>query len=1756
MLTSKLFQRGLLNTQRRFYASSIKQPATQVTSLSNGLTVATEENDTKSATVGVWIDSGSRGESAKTNGTAHFLEHMAFKGTNRRSQFDLELEVESLGAHLNAYTSREQTVYYAKSFSQDVPKAVDVLSDILQNSKLDSKAIERERDVILREQEEVDKQIEEVVFDHLHAVAFQGEPLGRTILGPTENIKSLNRDDLSTYIKDNYHGDKMVLAGAGGIAHSELVELAKKHFGNLTSSPNPLPLGNRPSAERTRFTGSEVRIRDDSSPTCNLAIAVEGVSWSSPDYFPMLVMQSIFGNWDRSLGASPLLSSRLSHIISENNLANSYMSFSTSYSDTGLWGIYLVSENLMCLDDLVHFTLKEWQRMSIAPTPAEVERAKSQLKASLLLGLDGSTAVAEDIGRQIVTTGKRLTPAEIEQSIAAVTPEEIQRVANKYLWDKDIAIAAHGRTEGLLDYNRIRSDMSSIKDISAKLAQLDEKLHVEEKIKDGAENLLQVFDTTKSDNQEMLRKQVEDALTKANDNITKLNKDIEYLKLIPNTPRKKPPTIQSTSINDSARRRRTPETFIEPPEDHKTAFNNGIDFLQSLASLNHSYFDPESLASRRIDLMAGLTDALKRNFRLRYELDQDVLIHAVKSCLSDNAGVPVRTVAYRLLRHALVDRSSAELYESHGVRLYLICSLARDASSQLEKEQAIFFIRALIDLGNHRGLLIDQSIIRAIIAIAENGEDPLRYLCLELLAEVALLDMPLLSKSQGLNILLSALSGSSPDLTHFAPVLASLFCYIIDNPLTRQYLKPGTDLEVSLAAFTDVPSAHFKASNARIERLKCASSILVILLKSWTGLLYFCVNDRRALKTLIDALRVPSQELREALLDLIFELLNIKTPAWYVASLEGKRQTMYNRSTGQRKTTERGQDSDKPEKITIIDHYIALLLVVLIDSGLIEGLTAIVEEKNEVLTRKATLLLGELLRKGNRILPTAYAAKLQTLPRLFALAAEYSGDLRLSACSALATIDHFNRVRNRPTPTPAKDSRKRSNSLDDPMRRGQRQVEQVKMRIGMQIDDKNFHAMLLESQVLVTKDNVRWNYDIVNDLLEGPLLNPRRLEEAFKNTKLIKRLMSFYHPFNLRFSNTKKTKPNMRWVRLGCQLVTTFLTSEEGRRYLAEDKLLRQLSDCFSQLDPLHASQGVMGEPIFSRNRLEDTLCIGYFEMIGTISKTPEGIELLEKHKIFTSFYHLSELRSREDLMKAIIEKLDYSNSGHPRIILSKALTASYKHVRQFATTHLGELIISSAKSNEWALDLLITQLYDPAIEICELAVKYLEKVCESTEILELVVSMMPSLDHLGETGHPLMLRFLSTSVGFKYLKQFDYIDREIEDWFHERNANYVVLIEVYLSHALGMSAFDNSDANISFDGTVPSHFYGELTKTYEGCELLAEKGHFGEFAEFIRRHGLENRDGDLINKLKSVLWAVGTIGSTPHGLPFLEDEKIIGNIVRIAEQSEFISLKGTCYFVLGLIASTEAGIAILDGYGWQSTVSTLGQPLGICLPKDLSKFVVIPEWERTLTQGEISSTFVLEEPTKAVDKEIIGVLSDLSNQLVAGGASRSLIKLKMQNITLFRSIPMFSRALYLMGSFHYRAPARKSIIDAFDIEFNDVNVREIMKSTEELKQNGRNINVDISALESEEAKWREELGEVVNDEVDILLKKAKNAAVFDEKNVLAATLDSDQESVDIGRAKNTKGERTVKSDPVRTVVGGFGNENQSEASRSGRFRM
>ena len=195
-----------------------------------------------------------------------------------------------MGAHLNAYTSREQTVYYAKCLSKDVDKSVDILADIIQNSKFGEAEIERERSVIQREMQEVETNLQEVVFDHLHSIAYQGTPLGLTILGPTENIKSIQRQDLVNYVQDHYKGSRIVLAGAGGVDHDKLVKLAEQHLGQIRNDYDQTEV---PVFNGVRYTGSDIRIRDDDMPFIYGAIAVEGAGWDNPDNIPLMVANTV-----------------------------------------------------------------------------------------------------------------------------------------------------------------------------------------------------------------------------------------------------------------------------------------------------------------------------------------------------------------------------------------------------------------------------------------------------------------------------------------------------------------------------------------------------------------------------------------------------------------------------------------------------------------------------------------------------------------------------------------------------------------------------------------------------------------------------------------------------------------------------------------------------------------------------------------------------------------------------------------------------------------------------------------------------------------------------------------------------------------------------------------------------------------------------------------------------------------------------------------------------------------------------------------------------------------------------------------------------------------------------------------------------------------------------------------------------------------------------------------------------------------------
>lgn len=260
--------------------------------------MACQTTGSETTTVGVWFDVGARYEEGTDNGAANLITRLTYKGTAKRAKANLESEVAGLGARLYSFTNREQTAFYATCLNKDVPKVVEILSDAVQNPKLDEADIEKERHELLKESDEVESNIKDVVFDYLHASAFQGTPLGQTILGSRENILSLKSKDLKYFIDTHYKASRTVLAAAGGVKLNDLTQLAEQNLGKLDDTFDGAP----PVLSRCRYTGSEVRVRDDSLPFAYFALAVEGPGWNSADRIPLQIATSALGSYDRALG--------------------------------------------------------------------------------------------------------------------------------------------------------------------------------------------------------------------------------------------------------------------------------------------------------------------------------------------------------------------------------------------------------------------------------------------------------------------------------------------------------------------------------------------------------------------------------------------------------------------------------------------------------------------------------------------------------------------------------------------------------------------------------------------------------------------------------------------------------------------------------------------------------------------------------------------------------------------------------------------------------------------------------------------------------------------------------------------------------------------------------------------------------------------------------------------------------------------------------------------------------------------------------------------------------------------------------------------------------------------------------------------------------------------------------------------------------------------------------------------------------------
>lgn len=272
-----------------------------------------------------------------------------------------------------------------------------------------------------------------MLFDHLHATAFQFTPLGRPILGPAANVRAITRDHLAAYIGEHYTASRMVVVGAGAVEHEELCALASAAFSALPRGA-PGDAARLCAASPAHFTGSEVRMRDDDRQAIALAVAVAGAPWADPASVPLMVMQSMLGSWDRASSAGVNASSPVAQAIAANGLASSYTAFNTNYHDSGLFGFHAVLDSPDHADDAAYVLMDGLAKLAYEVDPDQLLRAKEQLKSSLMLHTEGgSSAAAEDIGRQLLTYGERKPPADFVAAVNALTTHDVAAAVAKLL---------------------------------------------------------------------------------------------------------------------------------------------------------------------------------------------------------------------------------------------------------------------------------------------------------------------------------------------------------------------------------------------------------------------------------------------------------------------------------------------------------------------------------------------------------------------------------------------------------------------------------------------------------------------------------------------------------------------------------------------------------------------------------------------------------------------------------------------------------------------------------------------------------------------------------------------------------------------------------------------------------------------------------------------------------------------------------------------------------------------------------------------------------------------------------------------------------------------------------------------------------------------------------------------------------------------------------------------------------------------------
>ncbi len=401
------------------------EDAVRTSRLPCGLRVVTAElPHVESVAVGLWIAAGTRDEPAELAGAAHFLEHMLFKGTTSRSARRIAEEIENVGGTLDAHTSREYTAYHARVLAEDLPLALDLISDMILHATLSEEDLRQEREVILREMGEVADTPDEFVFDLFQECAFPGQSLGWPVLGRPETVRSMAPEALRGFWRSSYTGSRSVLVAAGRVRHEDVVTLAEAHLAAL-------PAGEAPERPRARYVGG-VTGMERNLDQLHLVLGFPAVPITDPRYFPLQLLSQILGGG---------MSSRFfQEVREERGLAYSIYSFVSGYSDAGLFGVYGSTEPGRA-PELVELVWTELRNFGRGLRKGELERARKQLEAAVRMSRESCGAVAEDLARQMLLFGRWFSRQELIGRIRKVKEEDVLRLAADLFTGETLSLA-------------------------------------------------------------------------------------------------------------------------------------------------------------------------------------------------------------------------------------------------------------------------------------------------------------------------------------------------------------------------------------------------------------------------------------------------------------------------------------------------------------------------------------------------------------------------------------------------------------------------------------------------------------------------------------------------------------------------------------------------------------------------------------------------------------------------------------------------------------------------------------------------------------------------------------------------------------------------------------------------------------------------------------------------------------------------------------------------------------------------------------------------------------------------------------------------------------------------------------------------------------------------------------------------------------------------------------------------------------------